>query len=95
MVLNLNWDVPSTEPDQGVWATLQFTTQGAKLRIFDAAPDAKRRSCLAVYPFPLKEPICHLDPQFQPPKAVFERSRPAVTVARIARTLGQWISTMF
>ena len=95
MVLNLKWDLPSIEPDQGVWATLQFTAQSAKLRIFDAAPDAKRRSCLAVYPFLLKEPVCQLDPQFRRLKVPFERPHPAVTLAGIARTLGQWISTMF
>jgi hypothetical protein len=95
MVLNLKWDVPSIETNQGVWATLQFTAQGAKLRIFDAAPDAKRRSCLARYPFPLKESVCQLDPQFQRLKIPFERPRLAVTVAGITRTLGQWISTMF
>ena len=95
MVLNRKWDVPSIEPDLGVWATLQFTAQGAKLRIFDAAPDAKRRSCLAVFPFPVKEPICQLDSQFQRPQVPFDRSRPAHMAARIARTFGQWISTMF
>lgn len=95
MVLNLKWNLPSTQPDQGVWATLQFTPQGAKLHIFDAAPDAKRRSCLAVYPFPIKEPVCQLDPQFQRPQIPFDRTRSAYMVARIARTLGQWISTMF
>jgi transposase/transposase InsO family protein len=95
MVLNLKWVVPSTETNQGVWATLQFMAKGAKLRIFDAAPDAKRRSCLAVYSFPLTEPVCQLDPQFQRLNIPFERPRLTVTVAGIARTLGQWISTMF
>ena len=95
MVLNLKWDVPSTEPNQGVWATLQFTVQGAKLRIFNAAPDAKHRSCLAVYPFPLKKPVCQLDPQFQRLKVPFGRHRLAVTIVGIAQSLGQWISTMF
>lgn len=95
MVLNLKWDVLSAEPDQAVWTTLQFSAQGAKLRIFDAAPDAIRRSCLVVYPFPLKEPVCQLDPQFQRLKAPFKRPQPTVIVAGIARSLGHWISTMF
>ena len=95
MVLNLQWDIPAAEPDQGVWATLQFTTQGAKLRIFDAAPETQRRSCLAVYPLPLKEPVCPLDRPFQRRKVPFQRPRPTVMLAEIARTLGHWISTMF
>lgn len=40
MILNLRWDVPTAKPDQGVWATLQFTQHGASLRIYDQAPDA-------------------------------------------------------
>jgi len=63
MILNINWDVPTAKPDQGVWATLQFATAGATLRIYDAAPDAKERACLAEHIFPLKEEVVPLPPQ--------------------------------
>lgn len=56
-VLNLNWDVSAAEPDQGVWVTLTTTTDGATLHIYDAAPDATQRICLAEHPFSLKEPV--------------------------------------
>ena len=56
-VLNLDWDVSRAQVDQGVWATLQISKHGATLRFFDAAPDAPKRTCLAAYPFPLKEPV--------------------------------------
>jgi len=61
-LLNLAWQVPRAEPRQGVWATLAFTRRGATLRVFDAAPDAKHRSCLARFPFPVHEPILALRP---------------------------------
>jgi transposase InsO family protein len=64
-ILNLDWDVPETKPDQGVWATLEITLQGATLRIYDAAPDAASRTCLAKHPFPLKEKAHPLRPEFQ------------------------------
>jgi len=60
-ILNMNWEVPTAQPYQGVWATLEFTTWGATLRVYDAAPDAPKRTCLAIYPFPLKENV-------QPPR---------------------------
>src|SRR5574341_2084890 len=50
-LLNLDWYVPRADPGQGVWATLSFTRRGATLRVYDAAPDAKHRSCLACHPF--------------------------------------------
>jgi hypothetical protein len=56
-VLNLEWVVPQPKPDQGVWVTIEFTLAGATLRIYDAAPDAHDRTCLATYPFPLKEAV--------------------------------------
>ena len=56
-ILNLDWEVPLAQPDQGVWATLEFTLQGATLRIFDAAPDALERTRLAEYDFPLTEEV--------------------------------------
>lgn len=68
-LLNLAWPVPKAQPEQGVWATLGFTRKGARLRIYDAAPDAARRCCLAEYPFVLKEPVLPLRSEFQHPLA--------------------------
>ncbi|MFO7697610.1 MAG: helix-turn-helix domain-containing protein [Anaerolineae bacterium] len=65
-VLNLEWDVPRAKPNQGVWATLEITLRGARLYVYDAAPDAPKRTRLANYPFPLKEPVQPLQAQFQP-----------------------------
>jgi len=42
-VLNVRWDIPAAQPGQGVWATLRIRTSGAKLIIFDAAPDTPFR----------------------------------------------------
>jgi len=56
-VLNVPWSVPTANPNQGVWATLDIKRSGAKLIIFDAAPDAPTRKRLAVYPFKLSEPV--------------------------------------
>ena len=56
-VLNVSWKVPTAQPDQGVWATLELQPSGATLRIFDAAPTAPTRRCLATHPFPLSEPV--------------------------------------
>jgi hypothetical protein len=56
-VLNLEWSVPHPQPDRGVWVTIEFTRAGAWLSIYDAAPDADDRTCLATYPFPLKEAV--------------------------------------
>lgn len=64
MILNIHWDVPAAKPDQGVWATLQFTPKGASLQIYDQAPDAKSRSCLAEHVFLLKEEVVPLSPEF-------------------------------
>lgn len=64
-LLNLDWQVPRAQPQQGVWVTLSFTRRGATVRVFDAAPDAQHRSCLARYPFPVREPILPLRPEFQ------------------------------
>ena len=52
--------------DQGVWATLSLKPGAATLRIYDAAPDAQKRRCLTEHPFPLKEPVVPLLPQFDP-----------------------------
>ena len=64
-ILNLDWAVPKANPGQGVWATLKISMHGATLRIFDAAPDAAQRVCLAEHPFPLTEPVHPLLPVFQ------------------------------
>ena len=69
-ILNLDWEVPLARPDQGVWVTLQFTVRGARLRIYDAAPDVGERPCLAEHPFPLKEEVQPLADEFQRPVAV-------------------------
>jgi len=64
-ILNLDWDVPKAKTNQGVWATLEITLQGATLRIYDAAPDVTHRTHLAEHPFPLKEKVHPLQPEFQ------------------------------
>jgi len=64
-ILNQDWDVSRAKAHQGVWATLDITCKGATLRIYDAAPDAQRRTCLAAHPFPLKEQVHLLRPEFQ------------------------------
>lgn len=96
-VLNLEWDVPQAPPGQGVWATLELSTRGAKLRVYDAAPDAAQRTCLAEYPFPLKEPVQPLAEEFQKPMAV-DLSWFGLTISllRFAAkiSLPTWISSM-
>lgn len=59
-VLNVDWNVPRFDPLKGVWVTIEFHTTGALLSIFDAAPDARQRDCLATYAFPLNEPVLPL-----------------------------------
>lgn len=56
-VLNVDWTVPQFDPTQGVWVTVEFKVAGATLSIFDEAPDSQDRRCLAIYPFPLNEPV--------------------------------------
>jgi len=56
-VLNVNWPLPNAKPDQGVWATLSITISGAKLIVFDEAPDAPTRKCLSIHRFKLSEPV--------------------------------------
>jgi transposase InsO family protein len=73
-VLNVHWPVPEARPDQGVWVTLDFTTKGASLAVFDAAPTAPARRCLAVHPFPLREPVLP-HPQHVPPPAPMPSSQ--------------------
>lgn len=87
MILNLDWDVPTAKPDQGVWATLEFTSQGAALRIYDAAPDVKQRTCLAEHAFPLKEDVVpmpsQLDPSAKPANLSLFRSAFDLAVDRL------------
>lgn len=56
-ILNKHWSAGLGSPEQGVWATLFLKPSGATLKIYDAAPDARKRRCLAVHLFQLKEPI--------------------------------------
>lgn len=65
-ILNKDWSAGLGVPAQGVWATLTLKPSGATLRIYDAAPDAPKRRCLAEHPFALKEPVVLLQPQFAP-----------------------------
>ncbi len=64
-VLNVAWPVPKAETGQGVWATLELRGQQARLGVYDAAPDAARRQCLAQHGFPLKEAVNPLRSDFQ------------------------------
>jgi transposase InsO family protein len=94
MVLNQQWDVSAAKPDQGVWATLQFSVQGARLRIYDAAPDAQWRTCLADYPFPLKEPVQPLLQEFQRHRRGPKLPWATTTLGLIGRAVSQWVSTL-
>ncbi|RPI78341.1 MAG: transposase [Chloroflexi bacterium] len=96
-IANLTWTVPQAKVGEGVWATLELSGQAAKLRIFDAAPDADKRKCLVEYPFPIQESVLPLLPEFQKPVAL-----PAAwwsLAAHFFRTtarefLPRWLSTM-
>lgn len=55
-VLNVDWVVDAPE-NTGVWATLSLRPNGAKLKIYDGAPDCEARSCLAEHSFPLREAV--------------------------------------
>lgn len=97
-ILNLNWDVPAAQPEQGIWATIRFLHHGARLRAYDAAPDAPRRTCLAEHPFPLKEPVLPLQEEFQRPISVDPSF--LSLAANLFRTafkvsIPDWLSTMF
>ena len=56
-VLNVDWTVPQFDLMKGVWVTVEFKIEGATLSIFDEAPDIQHRQCLAIYPFPINEPV--------------------------------------
>jgi len=96
-ILNLDWDVPAARPQQCVWATLEFSAQGAKLRIYDEAPDAAKRRCLAEHPFPLDEPVQPLREEFQLPTLV-EHSLFSLATSLFRTALKMrvpaWLSTM-
>ena len=64
LILNKVWSAGSGLPGQGVWATLSLKPSGSMLRIYDAAPDASKRRCLAEHHFPLNEPVVPIQPQF-------------------------------
>jgi hypothetical protein len=74
-VLNKRWSAGTAQPDQGVWATLFLQPGQASLRIYDAAPGISNRRCLAIHPFPLKEEVLPLQPQFIPaaPKLIWRQ----------------------
>ena len=61
-VLNVDWQVPNASAGTGVWATVEFRCTGATISVYDAAPDALERTCLATYPFPLSEPVLPWQP---------------------------------
>jgi len=66
-VFNVNWSAGVAQPGQGVWATLFITLRGARLCIYDQAPDVSPRQCFANHPFPLSEPVLPLSERFQKP----------------------------
>jgi transposase/transposase InsO family protein len=94
-VLNLAWSVPDVEPGQGVWATIEFRVNGATLSIYDQAPDAYERRCLAKYLFPLKESVHPLRDEFQSlPTPSTWVNLLAVAICSLARARTA-LSTMF
>lgn len=94
-LLNLTWAVPDIAPDQGVWATIEFSVGSAMLRIYDHAPDAHERQCLAEYPFELKEPVCPCQDEFRAsPPSSFWKDLCATAIFGLAR-VRVVLSTMF
>jgi transposase InsO family protein len=96
-VANITWEVPNVEVKQGVWATLTIACQGAKLRVYDAAPDVANRSCLVEHPFPLKEPVQPLQPEFHRPISVSNSWWSLATSlfrTTVLARLPAWFSTM-
>jgi Integrase core domain len=67
-VLNVAWDVPQAQPNQGVWATLELTPKQTRLLVYDTAPDAPLRKRLTSYPFPLKEKVLGPNPTTPRPR---------------------------
>ena len=64
-VFNVRWSAGLAQPHQGVWATLSITTHGARLGIYDQAPDVLKQRCFANHPFPLSELVFPLSQEFQ------------------------------
>jgi transposase len=96
-ILNMSWEVPDAQPGRGVWATLEFTLSGARLRIYDTAPDAAQRKCLAEHPFPLKEQVQPLGKEFQRPavpEKLWQRWLVRVTPHILQGRVAAWLSTM-
>lgn len=94
-LLNQTWSVPETEPGEGVWATLEFRTSGATLKVYDQAPDAYERRCLAQHAFPLKEPVHPLQDELRtPPSSSLWENLFAAAIHSLARAR-LVISTMF
>jgi transposase len=95
MILNLNWDVPGAKADQGVWATLQFASTGAILCIYDAAPDADERVCLAEHVFTLNEQVVPSCSEFCRPT---HAARPALfrsAIDLLVERILSLVSTLF
>jgi len=87
-VLNVDWNVPHAQPDQGVWATLTFAPTRATLAVFDAAPGMSQRHCLVCHPFPLQESVLPL-------QSCFRSSSPRQTfVGNLITRSVQWFSSM-
>jgi transposase len=63
-ILNKRWSAGTAQPDQGVWGTLILKPAGSTLSIYDAAPGVANRHCLTIHPFPLREEVLPLQPQF-------------------------------
>jgi transposase InsO family protein len=82
-ILNVLWSVPTPKPNRGVWATLDIKMAGAKLIIFDAAPDVPTRKRLASYPFKLTEPVL-AHPTLSPQRSPSVFSSAAQFVARVS-----------
>jgi hypothetical protein len=64
-VLNIHWEVPLAQPQQGVWVTINIAAPKATLFIFDDAPDVSSRKMLSQHPFPLTETVVPRSTIFQ------------------------------
>jgi transposase len=93
-ILNMDWDVLTAEPDQGVWATLELSPQGASLRIYDAAPDKIGRACLAEQPFPLKEVVTPRPVEFKPSAQSGKPSLLSTTISLALSRLRERVTAM-
>lgn len=96
-ILYQDWPVPKAEPNQGVWATLEISvSRNARLRIYDAAPLAPRRTCLAEHLFPLSEPVFPLHEEFQ--RTAIETNWWSLIRSffhsRVKSQVSEWLSTM-